>query len=162
MDPAITFYQALASVSLTLLGLWFTVLQFAHGGWRSDMQRHRSALHIALHFLLPGMASLAALLTAGTAGGLVWRTVFVLAGLVGLTEAVSFLRSPDGPRDWAGQTLRAVDPLLYASMIAAAFLTERALPLTPLQAEGAATGTLFLVGLCFVWLAFAERPETVS
>lgn len=32
MDPALTFYQALTTVSFTLLGLWFALLQFAHGG----------------------------------------------------------------------------------------------------------------------------------
>ena len=33
--------------------------------------------------------------------------------------------------------------------------------LSPLQLEGLATGTLFTLGLCYVWLAFAERevPE---
>ena len=29
--------------------------------------------------------------------------------------------------------------------------------LTPLQLEGLATGALFTLGLCYVWLAFAER-----
>jgi hypothetical protein len=30
-------------------------------------------------------------------------------------------------------------------------------PLTPLQLEGIANGVLFTLGLCYVWLAFAER-----
>jgi hypothetical protein len=155
-DPAITFYQALAGISFTLLGLWFAVLQFGHGGWRSDGERHRSGLHIALHFFLPGMASLAAMLGAGTSGGLVWRLAFVVAGTVGLVEALSFLTARGGPRALAGRTLRALDPVLYAFMIAAAFVPPEAFALTPLQIEGMATGSLFMVGLCFVWLAFAE------
>ncbi len=155
-DPAITFYQALAGISFTLLGLWFAVLQFGHGGWRSDIERHRSGLHIALHFFLPGMASLAAMLAAGTPGGLMWRLAFIVAGLVGLVEALSFLTAHDGPRAMAGRTLRALDPVLYAFMIAAAFVSPGAFALTPLQIEGMATGCLFMVGLCFVWLAFAE------
>lgn len=159
MDPAITFYQALVSVSFTLLGLWFAVLQFGHGGWLSDIERHRSSLHIALHFFLPGMASMASLLGTGTEGALVWRITFALAGLVGLAESVLFLRSPDGPRALAGRTLRALDPLLYSSMIAAAFLAPGTLPLTPLQVEGMATGSLFLFGLCYVWLAYAESAQ---
>lgn len=157
MDPGITFYQALVTVSFTLLGLWFAVLQFAHGGWLSDTERRRSTLHIALHFFLPGMASLAALLGGGTVGGLVWRIIFVLAGAVGLVESLRFLRAPDGPRALPGRSLRAMDPALYAWMIAAAFVPSELFPLSALQIEGMATGTLFMVGLCYVWLAFSER-----
>lgn len=32
MDPALSYYQSLSSVSFTLLGLWFTVLGLSHGG----------------------------------------------------------------------------------------------------------------------------------
>lgn len=156
MDPAITFYQALAGISFTLLGLWFAVLQFSHGGWRSDPDRHRSGLHIALHFFLPGIASLASMLGAGTEGGVLWRIVFTLCGLIGAVEALAFLRAPGGPVALAGRALRAADPALYLLMVAAAFAPPGALPLTPLQVEGMVTGTLFVVGLCFVWLAFAE------
>jgi hypothetical protein len=53
MDRALLFYQTLATVSLTLLGLWFAVLQLAHPDWRAD-HRRRPVLHIALHFLAPG------------------------------------------------------------------------------------------------------------
>ena len=155
-DPAIIFYQALAGISFTLLGLWFAVLQFGHGGWRSDVARHRSGLHIALHFFLPGMASLAAMLAAGMPGGLLWRVAFAVGGLVGLCEAISFLSAPGGPRALAGRTLQALDPALYIFMIGAAFVPAGSFVLTPLQIEGMATGSLFMVGMCFVWLAFAE------
>lgn len=157
MDPAITFYQALAGISFTLLGLWFAVLQFGHGGWRSDADRHRSGLHIALHFFLPGLASLASMLGAGTEGGVLWRIVFVACGLIGVIESLAFLRADGGPVALAGRSLRAADPALYGLMVGAAFLPPGSLPLTPLQIEGMATGALFVVGLCFVWLAFAER-----
>jgi hypothetical protein len=73
MDEATVFYQALSGVSFTLLGLWFGVIQFAHGGWRSDPARHRATLHIALHFFLPGTMALGSLLsgtpTVGCCGG---------------------------------------------------------------------------------------------
>lgn len=31
-----------------------------------------------------------------------------------------------------------------------------------LQIEGMATGSLFVVGLCFVWLAFAEAADSAQ
>lgn len=159
MDPGVTFYQSLSGVSFTLLGIWFAVMQFGHGGWRSDAARHRATLHIALHFFLPGMAGLMALLGAGTAGGLIWRVAFVVGGLIGFVESVAFLRSPDGPRAVAGRTLQVLDPSLYALLVAGAFIGADRFALTPLQIEGMVNGALFAVGLCYVWLAFAEREE---
>ncbi|MDN5857267.1 MAG: hypothetical protein L0H84_01470 [Pseudonocardia sp.] len=155
-DPAIAFYGPLATISLTLLGVWFAVLQFSHGSWQSAV-RHRSTLHIALHFLLPGMAGLASLLATGTEDGLIWRITFLAAGLGGTVESLAFLRDPHGPRAIVGRALCALDPALYTAMAGAAFLPKGALPITPLQTEGMITGTLFLFGLCYVWLAFAER-----
>ena len=159
MDPAITFYQALAGISFTLLGLWFGVVQFAHGGWRTDPEQHRAGLHVALHFFLPGMASLASMLAGGVGGGVIWRTTFVIAGLIGVVEAVSFLRLRGGADALPSRILRSVDPVLYATMVVVAFVPRGTFALTPLQLAGMGTGGVFLVGLCFVWLAFAEPHD---
>ncbi len=159
MDPGTTFYEALAGVSFTLLGLWFTVLQLAHGDWRTDPRRHRASLHIALHFFLPGMASLASMLAAGTINGLIWRATFLAAGLIGLTEAVTFMRRSTRFNTLPSKVLRGLDPVLYAAMAAVALVPRGTFALTPLQLAGMATGGVFLVGLCFVWLAFAEPQD---
>ena len=157
MDAARDFYQALSGVSFTLLGLWFGVMQFAHGGWRSDPARHRATLHIALHFFLPGTMAMASLLSSGTDGGLLWRVVFVLGGLIGFAESASFLGVPRTVPGPGGRVLPLLDPLLYAFVVVIAFVPGPVGALTPLQLEGLATGLLFLTGLCYVWLAFAER-----
>lgn len=157
MNRAVEFYQTVSGVSFTLLGLWFTVVQFAHGGWRSDPWRQRSALHIGLHFLLPGTVALAALLSGSTDGGLIWRTAFVLGGVAGLIESLSYLSAPGGRVTLAEGFLRITDPALYTLMAAAALLPTALLAVTPLQIEGMVTGLLFVSGLCSVWLAFAER-----
>jgi hypothetical protein len=159
MDPAITFYQALAGTSFTLLGLWFGIVQFAHGGWRIDPRQHRAGLHVALHFFLPGMASLASMLAAGVAGGFIWRSTFVVTGLIGLVEAVSFLRLRLEAVALPSRILRSLDPVLYAAMVVVACVPPGLHALTPLQLAGMATGGVFLVGLCFMWLAFAEPQD---
>jgi hypothetical protein len=46
--------------------------------------------------------------------------------------------------------------VLYAAMVVVAFVPPGSHALTPLQLAGMATGGVFLVGLCYVWLAFAE------
>jgi len=159
MDPSSTFYQTLVSTSFTMLGIWFAVMQFGHGGWRTDSARHRATLHIALHFFLPGMLGLGSLLASSADGGLLWRTTFVVGGLIGVTESLLYLRTPV---PWAGpveRLIRAVDPVLYLLLVVAAFLPKDALRITPLQAEGIVTGLLFMFGLCMVWLAFAEASS---
>ena len=156
MDPAIAFYQSLSGVSFTLLGLWFAVIQLGHGDWR-DHGRHRSTLHIALHFFLPGLAGLIAVLSAGVPGGLIWRFAFLAVGFIGLVEAVGFLRAPDGPVALPGRTLRVLDLPVYLAIMAGTLVQPGEFALTPLQLEGLATGALFTLGLCYVWLAFAER-----
>jgi hypothetical protein len=171
MDPSTTFYQTLVSTSFTLLGIWFGVMQFGHGGWRSDPSRHRSTMHIALHFFLPGVLGMGSLLAAGTDGGFLWRTVFTLGGIVGVIESLSFLRSPVPHAGRTERVLYALDPLLYTLLVVAAFLPKGTLRITPLQVEGTVTGLVFLVGLALIWLAFVERaveedeqvaPETSS
>lgn len=158
MDPAILFYQSLSGVSFTLLGIWFAVLQMGHGDWL-DRHRHRSTLHIALHFFLPGLAGLVAVLGAGIANGLVWRLAFLAAGLIGLFEAVGFLFAAGGPAARAGRTLRVLDLPVYLVVVGGTMVQPGQLPITPLQLEGLANGALFTLGLCYVWLAFAEREQ---
>jgi hypothetical protein len=160
MDPAITFYQTLTSTSFTLLAIWFAVVQFAHGGWRTDPARHRTALHVTLKFFLPGVMGLASLLASVNDGGLIWRITFALGGLIGLVESVRYLQHGGGPSARLGvRRLALADPLLYVFVAAAAFVPPGTTRLTPLQIEGIVTGILFVSGLCAVWLAFAERAD---
>lgn len=163
MDPSAAFYQTLTGTSFTLLGLWFGVMQFAHGGWRTDPVRHASTLHLALKFFLPGVLGLASLLGSVNDGGLIWRTSFALGGLIGLIESVWYLRRGGGPPGRISvRTLSLPDPLLYAFVAAAAFIPPGLMRITPLQIEGIATGLIFVSGLCAVWVAFAEPARTDS
>ncbi|MCU1660110.1 MAG: hypothetical protein QOI36_5367 [Pseudonocardiales bacterium] len=163
MDPSNAFYQSLTGTSFTLLGLWFAVVQFAHGGWRTDPERHATAMHLTLKFFLPGTLGLASLLASVNDGGLIWRISFALGGLIGLVESVRYLRSSGGT---AGRvtvrTLSLADPLLYGFVAAAAFVPPGITRLTPLQIEGIATGLVFISGLCGVWVAFSERARVES
>ena len=159
MDPSATFYQTLTSVSFTLLGLWFGVMQFSHGGWRSDPDRHRTTLHIALHFFLPGVLGLGSLLGGTASSGLVWRVTFVVGGAVGLVEAIAYLTSARPALGFASLLLRLISPTLWALVIVAAFVPQLSIGVTSLQLEGVAVGLIFVCGLCYVWLAFAERTS---
>jgi hypothetical protein len=102
------------------------------------------------------------MLGAGTAGGLLWRITFVVAGLIGFVEAASYVRDPEGSKALANIALHTFDPVLYAAMIGVAFVPPGIFALTPLQLAGMATGGLFRIGLCFIWLALAEPQNDAA
>ncbi|MHC1558778.1 hypothetical protein ACR9E3_07470 [Actinomycetospora sp. C-140] len=155
MSAALSFYQLLTTVSFTLLSLWLVVLGLDQR-WRHDVARHRATLHTTLMFFLPGAMGLGSVLSGGDA--VVWRVFFVLGGLVGLAESVTYLRVGD-----AGEPLlRAVSPWPYAAVIAAALLPGPVLGLVPLQVEGLATGLVFGTGMVALWLALTRTRETVT
>lgn len=156
MDPSTTFYQALTSTSFMLLGIWVAVMQAAHGGWRSDPRRHATTLHITLKFFLPGALGLVSLLGSANNGGLIWRVTFVLGGLVGLAESVGYLLRGSA-RPATVRRLALADPVLYLLVVTVAFLPAGTLAITPLQAEGMATGLVFVTALVAVWFALSER-----
>lgn len=162
MDAVSIFYRTLSGASFTLLGLWFALVQFAHGGWRTKPSRHRATLHIGLHFFLPGGMGLFALLAGPTDGGLIWRVTFIVGSGIGLLETVSYLRPRARPIGLILRALAIVDVPLFVVAIAAAFLPVKALAITPLQIEGLVTGLLLISGMYSVWLAFAERDGSAE
>ena len=65
-----TFYATTSAVSFTLLGFWWVVVQFRHNEMTQDPGRRRLAFVVSLHFILPGLMSLGALLTGRRAADL--------------------------------------------------------------------------------------------
>ena len=88
-----TFYATTSAVSFTLLGFWWVVVQFRHEEMTGDPGRRRLAFVVSLHFILPGLMSLGALLT--TDAPVVWRPTFGTAGVAGMVAV--FLASRGSP-----------------------------------------------------------------
>src|SRR5262249_11492659 len=76
------FYIAFGTVCFTLLGLWLIVVQTRHAEWRGVAVYRRRAYGVALHFSLPGLMSLLALVNPDSTA--LWRggRVVVVAGVV--------------------------------------------------------------------------------
>jgi uncharacterized membrane protein YedE/YeeE len=77
-----TFYETTATISFTLLGLWWIALQAKYNEWIADPLRRRMITIITLYFLLPGSMSLLALLAIEDRA--LWRIAFVVFCLVGV------------------------------------------------------------------------------
>lgn len=159
-----TFYQTVAQLCFTLLGLWWLVLQTKYAEWIGNPGRRRMATNISLYFLLPGSMSLLALL-ASQANAL-WHIAFVVASAIGVVETAFLLRGGDRPQDrprialalrWAGIIFYAL-VLLVAVLPASTILTT--LHLAPLTLAGILLTLLIVLGVSLAWRFFIEPQAT--
>ena len=85
------FYQTVAQLCFTLLGLWWLVLQTKYAEWIGDPSRRRMITNISLYFLLPGAMSLLALLSSQV--HLLWQAAFILASGLGVFETLALVET---------------------------------------------------------------------
>ena len=158
MDTA-TFYATTSAVSFTLLGFWWVVVQFRHDQMTLDRGRRRLAFVVSLHFILPGLMSLGALLTGDAP--IVWRLTFGTAGIAGMVAVVVASRGiedPTGAIASIGRFEWVAFPL-YAILTLVAFrpeIVQDSIQLAPLQVEGVVMTFLVFLGIMFAWLLFTE------
>ncbi len=157
-----TFYQTVAQLSFTLLGLWWLVLQTKYDEWIHHRIRRRMATNITLYFLLPGSMSLLALLAANSR--LLWQIAFILAAILGAVATAVFLRDARASQwrnPWSIRIIHiasGVGLALYALIIVVALLpdTIRSLGVAPLTVAGIGVTLLVIVGVTLAWTYFIE------
>jgi hypothetical protein len=85
------FYLSFSAVCFTLLGLWLIVVQTRHAEWRGSPLHRRRAYAVAMHFSLPGLMSLLALVDPESSA--LWRASFATAAIGGAVALLA-LRGP--------------------------------------------------------------------
>ncbi len=161
-----TFYATTSAVSFTLLGFWWVVVQFRHEEMTQDAGRRRLAFVVSLHFILPGLMSLGALLTGDAP--IVWRLTFGLAGIAGMLAVVVASRGIENPTGAIAAIGRAewIALPLYAVLTLVAIrpdLVQPAIGLIPLQVEGVVMTLLVFFGIVFAWALFTEpHPQAAG
>ena len=151
-----TFYAASSALCFTLLGFWWVVVQFRHAELTRGVAERRFTFLVSLHFVVPGLVSLASLLATGP----MWRVAFGLAGLTGIAAAIAGTRagrgSPPGAvaavRPWAFLGI-PVYGLITVIAIAPDLVRTR-LGLEPLQVEGLLLLAILLLGILLAWFLF--------
>ena len=154
-----TFYATTAQVSFTLLGLWWVVVQFKFDAWIDDPPRRRTARHVSLYFLLPGIMSLFAILASRLTA--LWRIGFGISAVLGLIEAVLALqRRGDMVRSRRITTALTALVYLLVAIVALAPTSASGLPGDPkgIEIEGILVTILLFIGTGFAWVMFVERP----
>jgi hypothetical protein len=162
-----TFYQTIAQLSFTLLGLWWLVLQTKYPEWIGSYRRRRMASGISLYFLLPGSMSLFALLAAPNR--LIWQAAFTVAGIVGLVVVAAFRLGPAHGRDtstrtgrlWVWRAAHLLTYLLYAAIAVVAIFADAisAQGIAALTVEGTLVSLLVVLGLTLAWAYFISPAD---
>jgi hypothetical protein len=150
-----TFYAAASALCFSLLGFWWVVVEFRHDLLTRDAGARAFAFVVALHFLLPGLASLASLLSTG----IMWRVVFALTGLTGLWAVlVVTRRARTGPLASVARRAWVTVPVYLAICLFAVLpdLARNPLGLEPLQAEGLLLVLVVLIGVLLAWQVFTD------
>ena len=149
------FYISFSAICFTLLGLWLIVVQTRHGEWRESPLHRRRAYGVAIHFSLPGLMSLLALVDPASSA--LWRVSFAIAATGGAAALIA-LRGPAPGR--FGHAAYALAIALYAMIgilaIAPRIATGLMPGTAPVRAEAILLIILVFAGVNVAWLLLFE------
>jgi hypothetical protein len=145
------FYLAFGTVCFTLLGLWIIVVQTRHAEWRRSAVHRRRSYGISLHFSLPGLMSLVALIDPFSSG--LWRTAFAVIALGGAVTLV-VVRGP--APSTLGLVGYCVAVLLYLVIgvlaVAPELLADLGIDAAPVRVEAVLLTLVVFLGANVAWL----------
>ena len=162
--PLQTFYQTVAQLCFTLLGLWWLVLQTKYREWIGDKAQRRIITNISLYFLVPGSMSLMALLSTQTPR--LWQVTFFAASGLGTFETggalVTHARAASMSR--FARTMRVAGLLLYLLVAVVAVIAfipgaAHAIGLVPLTTAGFLVTLIVVLGVILAWEYFIQVPD---
>jgi hypothetical protein len=157
------FYAASSALCFTLLGFWWVVVQFRHAELTRHAASRRFAFLVSLHFIVPGLVSLASLIATGP----MWRVAFGLAGLTGMAAAIAGMRAAASKpgllagvhqAGWLGIPIYGLVTLIAV----APDIARTTLGLEPLQVEGLLLVVILLIGILLAWSLFTGAQSTAD
>jgi hypothetical protein len=146
------FYIAFSTVCFSLLGLWLVVVQLNMNKWLGDESQRRRAYGVALHFALPGLMSLLALVDPQNPD--YWRVSFAIIALGGAAVLLA-VRGLSHGAVWLGYAARAAGVVLYILIGVLAII-----PHSLLREEAILLTVLVFLGFNVAWLLLSG-PEKV-
>lgn len=153
------FYIAFATVCFTLLGLWVIVVQTRHADWRRVPMHRRRAYGVALHFSLPGLMGLLALVDPASAG--LWRISFAIAAGGGAI-VLALVRGP--APTWLGTASYWLAIVLYILValiaIAPSIISGLGISAAAVRVEAILLSLLMFLGINVAWLLLFDTTST--
>jgi hypothetical protein len=155
------FYVAFGTVCFTLLGLWIIVVQTRHSDWRRSATHRRRAYGISLHFSLPGLMSLLALIDPFSSD--LWRTAFAVIALGG--AAVLMLVRGAAPSA-LGVAMYCLAIALYLAIgilaLAPDIVADLGLSVLPLRVEAVLQTVVVFLGANVAWLLVFDESSAAT
>lgn len=163
-DAAIDdFYKTVSSISFTLLGLWWVVVQLRFQKGAGDPRARRHAYGVALYFLLPGVMTMLSAVNSDL--NLLWRLAFGVTALLGVVEIVLYMRA-GGARSAGPRVLRGLALALYVLIaifaLRPSLAMELGLGMKPREVEAIFIGLLIVVGVNLAWFGVTEPDEPAA
>jgi len=153
------FYAAFAPLSFTVYGLWLIVVQTRHADWRRSPAHRRRAYAVSLHFAIPGLMSLLALVDP--ANNTVWRVSFALSAAGGALILGYLQFSPiPTPQGRLYQIESTTTIVLYLLVLIVAISPGMALHVgAPIRVEAVLLSLIVFLGINVAWaLMFDDVP----
>jgi hypothetical protein len=149
------FYISFSAVCFTLLGLWLLVVQTRHAEWRGSPLHRRRAYAVALHFSLPGLMSLLALINPASSA--LWRVSFAIAAIGGVVVLVAVRGPALGKLGLAAYILAvALCALIGIVAIAPGIVGGLGVDAAPVRVEAVLLTILVFSGVNVAWLLLFE------
>lgn len=158
------FYISFSAVCFTLLGLWLIVVQTRHAEWRGSPLHRRRVYGVAMHFSLPGLMSLLALVNPDSAA--LWRASFAIVAIGGAVVLIA-VRGPAPGK--LGLTAYILAIVLYALIgilaIMPRIVSGAGFDAAPVRVEAVLLTILVFAGVNVAWLLLfdavtEETPDT--
>jgi hypothetical protein len=152
------FYISFSAVCFTLLGLWLIIVQTRHAEWRRSAIDRRRAYGVALHFSVPGLMSLLALVNPDSST--LWRASFAVAAIGGALVMIA-VRGPAVGRLGLAAYIFAIAVYVLIGILAIepSIVSGVGITATPVRVEAVLLTVLVFVGVNVAWLLlFSESP----
>lgn len=153
------FYAILSGICFALSGLWWNVVE-GRKDWLKEPGMRSLAGGVYASFLIPGVMSLGAQI--GGENKLVWRSVFVIAALLGMYFTTRLLtRMGKLPQPGFFARSRWLVIALYAVVLVLGLFPELAgfTGLTTIQVEAFLLCIIIMTGHGLAWEMMTRKPE---
>jgi len=146
------FYISFSALCFTILSLWLVVVQQQFRQWADDPDLKRRSFGIALHFSLPGIMTLVALVDPQSSA--LWRTSYAIIALGG---AVIVVAVRGAVPDALGKVAYAAAIVLYVvvgiiAIVPAHILRDIGITAAPVRIDAVLLSALVFLGVNVAWL----------